>query len=149
MPKPRSKPGSGRRRIRATPSKPAARSGAGPPHRPPGHAKACLLVAVVASKEALQDVVAILLDLELGGTVVDCKGLLAVLRDEVPIFGGLAAMLPAHATGSRMVFSLTTRVLARRALDGLRATGSKGIVGFAIDVDASAGLGGGPPGARA
>lgn len=136
MPRGRKTPGTGRGRSAAKTPAPTSRS-----RRIGRKAEASLLVTVVTSNEALQDVVTTLLDLDLGGTVVDCKGLLAVLRDEMPIFGGLAAMLPERATGSRVVFSLTTRALARRALDELRATASGGIVGFAIDVNTAAGMG--------
>ena len=74
-----------------------------------------LLVVVVPSGTLFEAVVTGLLDIGLAGTVVDGKGLMAVIREEMPIFGGLASMLPSSA-GTRVVLSAATREQAREAL---------------------------------
>lgn len=70
-----------------------------------------LLVMIVASGAIMDDLVTGLLDVGVAGTVIESKGLMALLREEMPIFGGLASMLPA-TTGSRVVLSVTQEGLA-------------------------------------
>jgi len=72
-----------------------------------------LLLIVIASNPAtLDDLVTALLDIGItGGTVVESKGLGTILREEMPIFAGLASMLPQN-TASRVLISVTTRNLA-------------------------------------
>jgi len=66
-----------------------------------------LLVMIASDEAAFDELVTGMLDVGLhGGTIVQSKGLGAILRQDIPIFAGLAALLP-HHTGSRMVFSLT------------------------------------------
>lgn len=77
-----------------------------------------LLVIVVASTTMLDDLVTVLLDFGVGGTVVEAKGLAAILRAEMPIFSGLASLLP-EATGSRMVFSVARRSDVEKVMDFL------------------------------
>ncbi|MBU3727894.1 MAG: hypothetical protein FGM37_01395 [Phycisphaerales bacterium] len=68
-----------------------------------------LVVLVVRSAESFDPLINALLDAGMtGATVVDSRGLAAVLRQEMPIFAGLAALLP-QATGSRMIVSIATR----------------------------------------
>lgn len=68
-----------------------------------------MVVLVVKSPESFDPVINALLDAGMtGATVVDSRGLAAVLRQEMPIFAGLAALLP-QTTGSRMVVSVATR----------------------------------------
>lgn len=75
-----------------------------------------LLMIVVASPEAMDELVTGMLDIGVGGTLVDSKGLAAHLREEMPIFSGLAALLP-QTTGSRIVFSVARREQAQEVLD--------------------------------
>ena len=75
-----------------------------------------LLVLVVATPDALDDIVTAMLDFGIGGTLVESKGLAAHLREEMPIFSGLASLLP-RATGSRMVFSVAPREQVEQMLD--------------------------------
>ncbi|MCA9310904.1 MAG: hypothetical protein KDA21_06840 [Phycisphaerales bacterium] len=72
-----------------------------------------LVVMIVSSPAILDDLVTGLLDIGLAATIVESKGLMALLREEMPIFGGLASMMPS-STGSRVALSLTTREMARR-----------------------------------
>ena len=65
-----------------------------------------LLVMIVANQGMLDDLVTAMLDLGIQGTIIEAKGLMSLLRDEMPIFSGLAAMIP-QRTGSRVVLSVT------------------------------------------
>jgi nitrogen regulatory protein P-II 1 len=68
-----------------------------------------MVVLVVRSAESFDPLINALLDAGMtGATVVDSRGLAAVLRQEMPIFAGLAALLP-QATGSRMIVSIATK----------------------------------------
>lgn len=65
-----------------------------------------LVVLVVRSAESFDPLINALLDAGMrGATIVDSRGLAAVLRQEMPIFAGLAALLP-QTTGSRMIVSI-------------------------------------------
>lgn len=65
-----------------------------------------LLVLIARSEAAFDPLVTGLLDVGISGaTVVESRGLAAVLRQDLPIFAGLAAFLP-QTTGSRVVISL-------------------------------------------
>lgn len=74
-----------------------------------------LLVIIVPNTKILDDVATGLLDLGLAGTVLESKGLMMLMREEMPIFGGLASMLPQN-TGSKMIFSVAARGGADGAL---------------------------------
>ena len=68
-----------------------------------------MVVLVVRSAESFDPLINALLDAGMtGATIVDSRGLAAVLRQEMPIFAGLAALLP-QSTGSRMIVSIATR----------------------------------------
>ena len=43
-----------------------------------------------------------------GATVLESRGLGTIIRSEMPIFAGLAALLP-QSTGNRVVLSIATR----------------------------------------
>jgi hypothetical protein len=79
-----------------------------------------LLVLIVGTSAAFDDVLTGLLDIGVAGTVIESKGLMALLREEMPVFGGLASMLPEN-TGSKVVFSVTQRFLADRVFDLLES----------------------------
>lgn len=65
------------------------------------------LVVLIARDEASFDpLVNGLLDVGItGATVLESRGLAAVVREDMPIFAGLAALLPSR-TGSKVVLSL-------------------------------------------
>lgn len=78
-----------------------------------------LLVLIAKSHAVFDDIVTILLDVGVAGTVIDSKGLMALIREELPVFTGLASMVP-ETTGSRVVMSVTNQALANdlfRALE--------------------------------
>ena len=67
-----------------------------------------LLLVIARNEESFDGVVTSLLDIGVvGATVVEARGLAAILREEMPIFAGLAALLP-QTTGARILFSITT-----------------------------------------
>jgi len=103
---PRSRPG----------DRPAAENDATPVPEPEAleHAAApdaVLLVMIVPNKSVLDDIVTGLLDLGVAGTIVESKGLMALVRDEMPVFSGLAALM-GEQTASRVVLSITSTKLA-------------------------------------
>lgn len=68
-----------------------------------------LVVLVARSADSFDPLINALLDAGMtGATVVDSRGLASVLRQDMPIFAGLAALLP-QASGARMVVSVATR----------------------------------------
>ena len=75
-----------------------------------------MLVMIVGSASAFDDVLTGLLDIGVAGTVVESKGLMALLREEMPVFGGLASMLPDNS-GTKVVISATQRFIADRVFD--------------------------------
>lgn len=74
-----------------------------------------LLVLIVANPESFDDLVTGLLDIGVSATIVQSKGLMAFLREEMPVFSGLAAMMP-DVTGSRIAFSVTGSDLAEQVM---------------------------------
>lgn len=76
-----------------------------------------LLVLIARDEAALDELVTGILDAGItGATILESKGLGALLRQDMPIFSGLAALLPPH-TGSRVVISVTTRPSIDRLRD--------------------------------
>jgi hypothetical protein len=68
-----------------------------------------LLLLVARTEESFDPLVTALIDAGIqGATVLESRGLGAIIRSEMPIFAGLAALLP-HATGSRVVISIASR----------------------------------------
>ena len=66
-----------------------------------------LLILIARDEAALDELVTGILDAGLtGATILESRGLGAVLRQDLPVFAGIAALLPQH-TGSRVVLSLT------------------------------------------
>lgn len=71
-----------------------------------------LLIVIAADPAGMDDVITALLDIGVtGATVLEGKGLAAVLRDEMPIFAGLGALLP-EVSASRVLFAATKRRVA-------------------------------------
>ena len=100
-----------------------------------------LLIIIVASPALFDDLVTGLLDIGIAATVVESKGLMALLREEMPIFGGLASMLPEN-TGSRLVISVTSRSLASKAFDFLtqEVTQADRPIAFTVPIDRVIGM---------
>ena len=95
-----------------------------------------LLVLVVPDADALDDLVTTMLDKGVPGTIIEGKGLMSFVREEMPIFSGLAAMMP-KATGSHVVLSVTTREKAQgfvSYLDEEREGGTK-LVAAVVPID--------------
>ena len=71
-------------------------------------APSLLLVLIARTEESFDPVVTALLDAGItGATVLESRGLGAIIRSEMPIFAGLAALLP-QSTGSRVILSVAT-----------------------------------------
>lgn len=100
-----------------------------------------LLVIIVPSGTVFEAVVTGLLDIGIAGTVVDGKGLMAVIREEMPIFGGLASMLPS-SVGTRVVVSSATHEQAHQALEMFRSefTPSERPIAMAVPMWGAVGL---------
>lgn len=76
-----------------------------------------LLVVIASNPSVLDELVTALLDIGItGATVIESKGLGTILREEMPIFAGLASMLPEN-TASRVLLSVTTRRFADAVIE--------------------------------
>ena len=100
-----------------------------------------LLIIVVPGATAFDDLATGLLELGVAGTVLESKGLMTLMREEMPFFGGLAAMLPG-STGSKVVLSLTTRGAAAKVLELIEHEfpSSERPIACTVAIDASVGL---------
>ncbi|RMD66504.1 MAG: hypothetical protein D6824_00750 [Planctomycetota bacterium] len=83
------------------------------PEQPlPRREELVLLVLILADRAWLDDIVTVLLDVgATGATVLDSQGLGAILRREMPIFAGLASLIP-ERTGSHVILSVVTPEVA-------------------------------------
>lgn len=71
-----------------------------------------LLVLISADPSQLDSLITALLDIGLTrATVVESKGMSALLREEMPIFAGLASLMP-ERTGSKVLLAATTAEVA-------------------------------------
>jgi hypothetical protein len=67
-----------------------------------------LLILIARTRAGMDDLITGLLDVGVtGATIIESRGLGSIVREDMPIFAGLAALIPQH-TGSRVVLSLTT-----------------------------------------
>ncbi|MDX2114241.1 MAG: hypothetical protein SFZ24_01290 [Planctomycetota bacterium] len=99
---PRASPPAGR----TSPSKPAARRPAAQTSPPTAGGSPVLLILIVPSKTVLSELVPMLIDLGVDATILESRRLSTVLREDLPIFSGLASMLP-DAPGGRLILSIT------------------------------------------
>ena len=77
-----------------------------PPAAEPRTSPQRLLVIITRNKSSLDELITGLLDIGItGATVVESRGLAAIVREDMPMFAGLAELLP-QATGSRVILSL-------------------------------------------
>lgn len=84
-------------------------------------ADARMVVLVARAEDTFEAVMTALLDAGVSGaTVIESRGLGAVLRTDLPIFTGLAALLPGDS-GSRMIVSFCTRAHVETLLRHLSA----------------------------
>jgi len=100
-----------------------------------------LLVLIVANPSSFDDLVTGLLDVGVSATIMESKGLMAFLREEMPIFSGLASMMP-DVTGSKVVLSATKRELADKVMELLEKefSTSERPIGFTVSLDRVVGL---------
>lgn len=99
-------------------------------------ARQVLLVLIVTRPEQMDHAVTGLLDVGLAATFVEARGLMAIVREEMPVYSGLASLLP-DVTGSRMCFSLTTADAADRVFRFFKAElkPADRPIGFTVPVD--------------
>lgn len=75
-----------------------------------------LLILIARTEEGFDALVTGLVDVGIAGaTVLDSRGLAAIVRDELPIFSGLASLLPT-TTGSRVILSMTDETQVKAVL---------------------------------
>jgi hypothetical protein len=91
--------------------------------RPARAARPALLIVLATTSAHLEEAVAVLIDMGIAATVIQTKPLTTVLRDELPVFAGLASLLP-KMPESRLLVSITSIELADRALKMLSAEDS-------------------------
>jgi len=97
-------------RTGAEQAEPPASSGRAPEDR-------VLIVLISADPNQLDALITALLDIGLTrATVVESKGMSALLREEMPIFAGLASMMP-ERTGSKVLLAAGTRRLAESVFE--------------------------------
>jgi len=103
--------------------------------------KHVLLILIIANPASFDDIVTALLDIGISATILQSKGLMAFLREEMPIFSGLASMMP-EVTGSRIILSATQTDLAQRVLEMLEEefSDSERPIGLTIGIDSLVGL---------
>ena len=102
-----------------------------------------LLVIILSDPAELDKLITLLLDAGVtGATVLESKGMAAILREDMPIFSGLASLLP-ERTGSRVIFSVTTREGAAGVFAVLEEElkERERPIALTVPVDASLGLG--------
>lgn len=117
-----STPGSSPRSAHKGQARPSPASRGEPP---------ALLIVLATNMPHLEEAVAVLIDMGIAATVIQTKPLTTVLRDEIPVFAGLASMLP-KMPESRLLVSITTTRLADRALKLLSAAASPGLPGLFV-----------------
>lgn len=93
-----------------------------------------LLVVLVPGRQELEEVVTGLLDIGLHATVLEAKGLAALLRDEMPIY---ASLLESATTKSvnRVIIAVAAEDLAQAALDYVLDEVAEGALAFTIMID--------------
>ena len=75
-----------------------------------------LLFMIVSDPGTLDRLITVLLDIGApGATVIESKGMASIIRDEMPMFAGLAHLLP-ERTGSRVLLAAMTPAKSDEAL---------------------------------
>ncbi len=101
-----------------------------------------LFMAIASSANQLDELITVVLDLGIpGATVIESKGLGAILRQEMPIFAGLASLIP-DQTGSRLILSVMPREKAEQFFSIIEQdfTGANRPIAFTVPIDQVAGL---------
>jgi hypothetical protein len=107
-----------------------------------GGARRRVLVVIIAPNTKVFDGVATgLLDLGVAGTVSDVKGLITMVREEMPVFSGLASMLP-ETLGSKMILSVTSEELSAEVFEMIEMEfkATERPIAFSIPIERSVGI---------
>lgn len=75
-----------------------------------------LLGLIIPDPQVLDVIVTALVDQGIAATILESKGLMTLLREEMPIFGGLTAMLP-QTSGSKVILSITSPASSKKLMD--------------------------------
>ncbi len=107
---------------------------------PPARSERVLIVMILSEPSTFDEIVTTMLDVGLAGTVIESKGLMALIREEMPIFSGLASMLP-QTTGTRVVMSIAKRETAQKFMGVLEEEfdSSDRPIAFSVAIDAIVG----------
>ena len=99
------------------------------------------LVMIVPDPQILDVIVTALVDLGIAATILESKGLMTLLREEMPIFGGLTAMLP-QTSGSKVILSVATRESCEKVMGFIEEKMKKGQrpIAFAVAIEALTGV---------
>ncbi len=85
----------------------------------PEHSPIVLVIVIITDPGMVEELVTGLIDLGVDGTLVEAKGLTTLLREEMPIFSGLAQMLPVPSA-SRILLAATTAPMADKVIELLQ-----------------------------
>lgn len=102
------------RRKRTSPSRTRGRAPARTAS-PRTSGRPALLIVLATDLAHFEKSVTVLIDMGLAATVIQTRPLSSVLREEIPMFAGLASLLP-RMPESRLLISITTTKQADRAL---------------------------------
>ncbi len=83
------------------------------------------LVMIIPDPQVLDVIVTALVDLGVAATIIESKGLMTLLREEMPIFGGLTAMLP-QTSGGKVILSVATAEVSGKVMDFIEEKMKKG-----------------------
>ncbi len=129
----------GRRTLQKTPkSSPTRRRASAKSPRKP----VVLVIVIITDPALVEEIVTGMIDLGVDGTLVEAKGLTALLREEMPIFSGLAQMLPVPSA-SRVLLAATTEPMAERVIELLQWRGGVGgrrPIGLVLPLSRTVGL---------
>ena len=92
-----------------------------------------LLVMIIPDPQVLDVIVTALVDLAIAATIIESKGLMTLLREEMPIFGGLTAMLP-QTSGGKVMLSVASPESSGKVLDFIEHKMKKGQRPIALTV---------------
>lgn len=104
-----------------------------------------LLVIILNRAELLDDLLTGFLDLGVpGATVVESRGMGQIIRQDMPIFAGLAALFPEN-TGSKLIISVMPQALVESVFELVEEVAGqldqpKSAVCFTVAVDQFKGL---------
>ncbi|MGP1347493.1 MAG: hypothetical protein ACTS3F_12625 [Phycisphaerales bacterium] len=100
-----------------------------------------LMVMILSKPSVTDDIITALLEFGISATVMQSKGLMALIREEMPIFSGLASLMP-EQTGSRVLLSITNNKTAGKVFEFLEddLPQADRPIAFTVPIERHAGL---------